>query len=126
MSFSLREQGNYDRISKYLRKMSKLQVTHILNIYAEKGLNVLKAHTPVRSGVTADSWHYEISSDNGRYAINYLNSNVNKGVNIALIIDIGHGTGTGGWVEGLDYISPALRPIMRDLVTELWREVSTS
>lgn len=125
MDFSFREQGNYDKITHYLNKLSNLQIVNILNVYGEKGVDILKSATPVRSGKTAESWRYDISKDGERYSINFSNSNVNKHVNIALILDVGHGTGTGGWVEGRDYISPALQPLMDDLVKELWREVST-
>lgn len=125
MDFSFREQGNYDKITHYLNKLSNLQIVNILNVYGEKGVDILKSATPVRSGKTAESWRYDISKDGERYSINFSNSNINKHVNIALILDVGHGTGTGGWVEGRDYISPALQPIMDDLVKELWREVST-
>ena len=80
--------------------------------------------TPTRTGKTAASWSYEIKRQNGSTSIEFLNSNINKGVPIAIILQYGHGTGTGGWVEGRDYINPAIQPIFDKLAEEAWKEVT--
>ena len=76
------------------------------------------------SGLTASSWYYTIERQNGKVTINFNNSNINKGVPIAIILQYGHGTGTGGWVEGIDYINPAVRPIFKQIADEAWKEVT--
>lgn len=124
MRLEIKEQGNYDRITNYLNRIKNLRLMHILEKYAKKGVDALESATPVRTGLTAGSWSYEIEQGDGIYRLTFNNSNVNRGVNIALILDIGHGTGTGGWVEGLDYLNPALQPIIDSLVNEVKMEVS--
>lgn len=96
----------------------------ILDKYGREGVAALTSATPVDSGTTAQSWYYEIKNQNGSATITFLNSHINKGVPIAIILQYGHGTGTGGWVEGRDYINPAIRPIFDRIVEEAWREVT--
>ena len=81
--------------------------------------------TPVDSGSTASMWRYEIAYADGSARINWVNDNVNNGVNIALILQLGHGTGTGGWVEGRDYINPAIQPIFDEMANKIWKEVTS-
>lgn len=120
---SVRHTGNFQRTDRllsgligahYLRKMKK---------YGEKGVEALKAATPKDSGKTAEAWSYEIVQDPGRTAIYWKNSHVENGVNIAVILQYGHGTRTGGFVEGIDYITPAIRPIFEEMAEEVWKEV---
>ena len=84
----------------------------------------LKSATPVDSGETADSWYYEIEHNRQSSVIRFNNSNINDGVPIAIILQYGHGTGTGGWVEGRDYINPAVRPVFDRIKSDVWREVT--
>ena len=84
----------------------------------------LASATPVDTGLTASSWYYEIKRQNGIVALNFCNSNVNKGVPIAIILQYGHGTSNGGWVEGRDYINPAIQPIFDRIAKDAWREVT--
>ena len=84
----------------------------------------LASATPVESGQTASSWYYEIEQSAGSTTIRFNNSNINKGVPIAIILQYGHGTGTGGWVQGRDYINPAIQPVFDRIVQEVWREVT--
>lgn len=92
--------------------------------YAQMGVNALKSATPKESGDTASSWFYTISRRDGNLTIEWDNSNVNDHVNIALILQLGHGTGTGGYFSGIDYINPALRPIFDEIATNIWKEVT--
>ena len=92
--------------------------------YAEEGLRRLQQATPKDSGLTADSWYYTIEEKDGTIAINFHNSNLGKGwAPIAVLLQYGHGTGTGGWVEGVDYINPALKPVFDKIAKDTWEEV---
>lgn len=115
--------GDFSRTFKFLNFMSNWKVDKILHKYAQQGVAALAAATPVDSGVTANSWDYKIESSGKSATIYWSNSNVNKGVNIAVILQFGHGTGTGGYVQGRDYINPAMRPIFDKIAEEAWREV---
>ena len=90
----------------------------LLHKYAEQGLNALREATPVDSGKTAASWSYSIENSDNTYSIVYSNSNVNQNVNVAIILQYGHGTGTGGYVQGRDYINPAIQPIFDHIASE--------
>jgi hypothetical protein len=95
-----------------------------LDKYGREGVAALASATPVESGLTASSWYYKIERSNGSVSINFYNSNIQNGVPIAVILQYGHGTGTGGWVEGRDYINPAIRPIFDKIANDAWREVT--
>ncbi len=112
-------------IDHFLRKLAKKDWSQVLKKYAEDGVKALAEATPRDSGKTADSWGYEIEENDRGLTIYWTNSNVNKHVNIAIIIQYGHATGSGGWVEGRDYINPALRPIFDQMADALWKEVSS-
>lgn len=115
--------GDFSRTLKFLEKMKKFKIENILIKYGERGVAALASATPVDSGTTASSWGYKIVSNGESATINFTNSNVNKGVNIAIILFYGHGTGTGGFVEGRDYINPAIQPIFDQIIEEAWSEV---
>ena len=112
-------------VDHFLRKLLKKDWSQVLKKYAEEGIQALSAATPVDSGKTAASWGYEIEETKSGLTIYWTNSNVNKHVNIAIIIQYGHATGSGGWVEGRDYINPALQPIFDQMADALWKEVSS-
>lgn len=97
----------------------------ILDRYGKLGVSALASATPTDTGLTATSWHYEVESDNGSSTITFYNSNVNKGVPIAIILQYGHGTRNGGWVNGRDYINPAIQPVFDKIAADAWREVTT-
>ena len=120
----IKQRGSFKNTMKFLNKVSKLKVRGILEKYGQRGVNALSAATPKESGKTAGAWAYEINETGGGYSINWTNSNINDGVNIAVILQYGHGTGTGGYVEGRDYINPALRPVFDDIAESIWREVT--
>lgn len=120
-----KHRGSFDKTEKFLKKNLKLDdaAKRILAKYAERGLVALKAATPVDTGKTANSWYYEIESQNGTTKIVWKNSNVVNGIPIAIILQYGHETGTGGYVQGLDYINPALKSVFESISEELWSEV---
>lgn len=114
--------GDFKKTFNFLKKASKLNF-NILAKYGELGLLALKDATPKDSGHTAESWYYQIIETTNGYSLQFLNSNIVDGVPIAIILQYGHGTGTGGYVQGRDYINPAIRPIFDDIAKNLWKEV---
>lgn len=120
----LRHKGDFSKITRYLEKVKETVDLGILDKYGREGVAALSSATPVDSGSTASSWYYEIERKGQSTRINFCNSNINKGVPIAIILQYGHGTGTGGWVEGRDYINPAIQPIFDKIANEAWREVT--
>jgi hypothetical protein len=121
---SFRHKGDFSRTSKWLRKIREAARLGILDKYGREGVAALASATPADTGRTASSWYYQVERRNGSVAIVFLNSHINEGVPIAIIIQYGHGTGTGGWVEGRDYINPAIQPLFDRAANELWREVT--
>lgn len=119
-----RQKGDFSKATKYLEKAKKAAGMKDLSKYGKAGVAALSSATPVDSGLTASSWYYEIKNQNGRISIDFCNSNINDGVPIAIILQFGHGTGTGGWVQGRDYINPAIQPVFDKIADEAWREVT--
>lgn len=121
---SFRHKGDFSKLTRFLEKAKNSIRLGDLDRYGREGVAALASATPTESGKTADSWSYEIVHGQGSVSINFNNSNINKGVPIAIILQYGHGTGTGGWVEGRDYINPAIQPIFDKLANDAWREVT--
>lgn len=121
---SFRQKGDFSKLSKFLEKAKNTVRLGDLDRYGREGVSALASATPVDTGQTANSWFYEIERRNGSTVISFHNSNIQNGVPIAIILQYGHGTGTGGWVEGRDYINPAIRPIFDKLANEAWKEVT--
>ena len=120
---SFRQKGDFAKLSRSLERAKEAVKVGILDKYGREGVAALASATPTDSGKTAASWEYEIIRQNGSVSIVFKNTNVNKGVNIAVILQYGHGTGTGGWVQGRDYINPAIQPIFDRIADEAWKEV---
>lgn len=118
--------GDFNNTFRFLNKMSKFQINKILEKYGQMGAEALRSATPIDSGKTAESWGYEISVGKEGATIHWTNTNQNKGVYIAVILQYGHGTGTGGYVQGIDYINPAIRPVFDKIAEEAWMEVVNS
>lgn len=116
--------GDFSKTDKYLKRVLKLDLSTLLTRYAEKGVKALEAATPSDTGLTAASWSYEIEKTNTYVKIVWTNSNFNKGVPIAVLIQYGHGTGTGGYVTGIDYINPAMKPIFDEIEEGIMKEVN--
>lgn len=121
---SFRQKGDYSKVTKYLEKVKKGVNIRSLDKYAREGVAALSSNTPVKTGLTASSWYYEIENKNGTVRISFCNSNIQNGVPIAIILQYGHGTRNGGWVEGRDYINPAIQPIFDKITKEAWKEVN--
>lgn len=119
-----RHKGDFSKLTRYFERVKETAKIGVLDKYGKAGVAALSSATPVDSGLTAGSWYYEIKRQNGLVSINFLNSHVNKGVPIAIILQYGHGTGTGGWVQGRDYINPAIQPIFDKIADDAWREVT--
>ena len=119
-----RQKGDFSKLSRYLERVKEAAKRGILDKYGREGVAALSSATPVESGKTASSWYYEIKRQNGSVSITFNNSNINKGVPIAIVLQYGHGTGTGGWVQGRDYINPAIRPIFDRIADDAWKEVT--
>lgn len=124
MSITFEEKGDFSNTERYLARMKNGARLEILNKYGSLGVAALSNATPTESGLTAQSWSYSIVQRPGYYSIRWFNSHVEDGVPIAVILQYGHGTGTGGYVQGRDYIMPAIRPIFDQIVAEAWREVT--
>ena len=117
--------GDFKKTNSWFEKMKEIFKVGDLNKYGRMGVEALKKATPVDSGETANSWGYEIQRKDGQAKIIWTNSHINKGVNIAVILQYGHGTGTGGYVQGIDYINPAMRPVFEDIVDQALKEVTS-
>ena len=121
---TITEKGSFGRTERWLAAMKDSQRFAVLNKYGSMGQNALSNATPVESGLTAGAWSYSIVQRPGYYSIRWSNSHIEDGVPIAVILQYGHGTGTGGYVQGRDYIMPAIRPIFDQIVAEAWKEVT--
>ena len=119
-----RQKGDFRKATRYFERLREIVHLGTLDKYGREGVDALASATPVESGKTASSWYYEITNNGQTAKISFYNSNVNKGVPIAIIIQYGHGTRNGGWVEGRDYINPAIQPIFDRIAEEIWREVT--
>ena len=121
---TFRQKGDLSKLTRYLEKVKETVKLGDLDKYGREGVAALASATPVDTGLTANSWYYKIENQNGRVSFSFLNSNVNKGVPIAIILQYGHGTRNGGWVEGIDYINPAIQPIFNRIADAAWKEVT--
>lgn len=120
-----KQKGNFKKTRKFLKRCSNLQLDDILNRYGQEGVEALARATPKDTGKTAASWSYAVHKSDGRITITWSNSNIVDGVPIAVILQYGHGTRNGGYVEGVDYINPAMRPIFERIAQRAWGEVRT-
>lgn len=121
---SFRQKGDFSKLTRYFEKVKEAVRLGTLDKYGREGVAALASATPVDSGKTANSWRYEIENRKGSASIVFYNSNIQNGAPIAIILQYGHGTGTGGWVEGRDYINPAIQPIFDKIAEEAWKEVT--
>lgn len=116
--------GSFDKTNKFLARLKGNDIFSALEAYGQRGVSALAAATPVESGATARSWAYRIVRKRGTYSIEWYNTHENDGAVIAILIQYGHGTGTGGWVQGRDYINPAIQPIFDQIANDVWEKVT--
>lgn len=122
---TFKHKGNFNNAEKFFNKIIGRNYLNVLDRYGQIGARALSSSTPIDSGKTAGSWGYEIDHSDGNTTIAWTNSNENDGVVIAIILQYGHGTGTGGYVQGRDYINPAIQPIFDEIAEEVWKEVTS-
>ena len=120
---TIHAKGSFDNTDKYLQKALHVFHQSKWDHYGQMGVEALAANTPKRTGKTANSWTYEVDIAGQGVTITWLNTNENKGVNIAIILQYGHGTGTGGYVQGQDYINPAMKPVFDEIAEAVSMEV---
>lgn len=121
---SFKHKGDFSKTYKFLGNAKRAASLKGLEKYGREGVAALASATPRDTGLTANSWYYKLESKNGRVELSFNNSNIQNGVPIAIIVQLGHGTGTGGWVQGRDYINPAIQPIFDRIANDVWREVT--
>lgn len=121
-----KQSGNFNNTERFFKKTKDGKyILDVLNRYGREGVTALSSNTPVDSGITASSWDYKIEVKNGRSTIYWTNSNINEGVPIAVILQYGHGTNGGGYVKGIDYINPAIKPVFEQIANKAWKEVTS-
>ena len=121
---TIESQGDWKLTRNWFDRMTKLDLALIMNQFGKEGVAALASATPSRTGSTAKSWNYEVKRTGNNWKITWTNSNVNKGANIAVLIQYGHGTRNGGYVVGRDYINPAIRPVFDKIAQKAWKEVT--
>lgn len=122
---TIRQKGDFSKLTRYLVRLDQVVKRADLDKYGKEGVAALESATPVETGLTAKSWTYQIERKKGSASITFYNTNIQNGIPIAIILQYGHGTGTGGWVEGRDYINPSIQPIFDKIAENAWREVTS-
>lgn len=123
---TFRHKGDFSKTTKFLENIKHGLNLSIFDKYGREGVDALASATPVDTGLTANSWYYKVENKKGSVSINFCNSNIQNGVPIAIILQYGHGTRNGGWVDGMDYINPAIQPIFNRIANDAWEEVIRS
>lgn len=122
-AITFEQKGDYSKTTKWLNKIAHSVGLSYLDKYGREGVKLLQNATPKDSGETANSWRYEVEVNKKCMRLDFINDNVNNGVPIAILIQYGHATRNGGFVEGIDYINPTLKPIFNELAEKVWKEV---
>lgn len=120
---SIKHRGNFNNLEKLINRVLRHDYLNILSEYGKKGVEALRSATPVDTGLTRDLWSFEIVSGHNKTSIYWSNSNIQNGVSVAIILQYGHGTRNGGFVQGIDYINPAMQPIFQQMANEAWEKV---
>ena len=123
MKFSLKASGSTKKTEAFLAFMASESIFNILDYYGRAGVDALSSATPVDTGETAASWYYRITNEHGSHILSWHNDHIDGNVNVAIILQYGHGTGTGGWVEGRDYINPEMQPLFDKIAEDVWKAV---
>lgn len=122
---SFRQKGDFSKLTRYLERAKEVARIGDLDKYGRQGVAALESATPKDTGLTSKSWKYEIKQSKGSVSISFYNTNIQNGVPIAVLLQYGHGTRNGGWVQGRDYINPAIRPIFDEIAKSAWKEVTS-
>lgn len=125
MTISAESSGSFKKTDSFLAKLLKVDITTTLHKYGREGVAALSRATPVDSGLAASSWGYEVTRDRGGASLTWTNSNIEGGIPVVVLIQFGHGTRNGGYVQGIDFINPALRPVFDRIIANLWKEVNS-
>lgn len=120
----IKQSGSFKNTERFLTRASNLNIRSILDMYGREGVMALASATPVDTGLTAQSWGYEVHVSKNTYSITWTNSNVVNGVPVAIVLQYGHATKNGGYVQGRDYINPAIKPIFDKIAEQVWKEVT--
>lgn len=126
MPISFESSGSFDKTIKALQKIQRMNIDKIVDAQAARGAAALSAATPRDSGLAALSWHHKIEKTATSVTISWTNSDVENGYPVAVMIQHGHGTGTGGYIHGIDYINPAMRPVFEDIAQAVWKAVTSA
>ena len=118
------QKGDFNKVQKWLNSLLNKDYLNVLSQYGQKGVNALRAATPVNSGLAASSWNYQISLEKGYTTLTWTNDDIEGGCSVVILIDRGHATKSGSWVPGLHFIDTALDPIIKELEDAVWREVT--
>lgn len=118
--------GDFKNTDRFFKKMSRLDVSAAMKFLGERGVQALRSGTPVDSGLASESWDYEITKSKRSSTITWINYDVENGFPVAIMLQYGYATGTGGYVRGIDYINPAIRPIFDEIAEELWKVVTSA
>lgn len=126
MKIDLTSSGSFNKLENFLRGSSRNKVFSQLERYGQDGVSALESATPIESGETRNLWSYKVNKTGDSYSITWSNSHIVDGVPIAIILQYGHGTGTGGYVQGRDYINPAMRPVFDNIADKVWKAVTSA
>jgi hypothetical protein len=118
--------GSFDGTEAFLKKLSKLNILSVMNSCGQIGVEALRTATPVDTGLTAGSWSYDVLAKNGSYSISWTNTDIENDFPVAIMLQYGYGTGTGGYVQGRDYINPVMRPIFDQIADKVWKAVTSA
>lgn len=121
---SFKQKGDFSKLNRYFERLRETARVGVLDKYGRKGVAALESATPIDSGLAAHSWYYKIERSRNSARIIFCNSDVENGFPVAIMVQYGHGTGTGGWVEGRDYINPVIQPLFDEIADEAWKEVT--
>lgn len=123
---SVKVLGSFNQVESLLKKLAKLNVAAIMNASGQEGVSALANATPTDTGVAAHSWSYKVSSSGGVYVITWTNSDIENGFPVVIMLQYGHGTGTGGYVAGIDFINPAMKPVFDRIASNVWKAVTSA
>lgn len=116
--------GDFKRTGNFLKRLLKLDIYKVLDRYGREGVAALSSATPADSGLASTSWDYKTEVNRKSASITWLNHDIENGFPVAVMLQYGYGTGTGGYVQGRDYINPAIKPVFDKIANSVWREVT--